>query len=85
MQFNERTAQLGSGQARAPQQPTKDSAPAAEAAHRHDKHRRRAETVLDEMGRAAPDAPTDPKLIMDARRKAYREEQFLPEVRRGVL
>ena len=41
--------------------------------------------MLDEMGRAAPDAPTDPKLIMDARRKAYREEQFLPEVRRGVL
>ena len=34
------------------------------------------------MGRAAAAAaPTDPKLIMEARRAAYREEQGLPDVK----
>ena len=34
------------------------------------------------MGRAASnDAPTDPKLVMEARRAAYREEQGLPDVK----
>ena len=34
------------------------------------------------MGRAAAaDAPTDPKLVMEARRAAYREEQGLPDVK----
>ena len=34
------------------------------------------------MGRAAAAAaPTDPKLVMEARRAAYREEQGLPDVK----